>query len=171
VMALAGKSVQQLARESEGREFRVPAAVSELEGPVNAIFDQVELPDGVFIEEAIAIIKQKISSPQALILPPGIQFILDARSKIKIAAVRPPCTCEYVEKHKQCLFLFTPLAGPENKRDVRYYQPLGAGLPGGVCDDQAQCVDNFARRDFQFYLPNACGHIFRTKPGNVLFTM
>jgi hypothetical protein len=171
VFALTGKSVQQVAGEAVGNAAFLPAVVGELQAPVNAIFDEVELPDGIFIEEAISILKQKIANPSAFVLPPGIRFILDARGKIKIAAVRDACTCEFTPKFNQCVFFFKPQSGPEKSRDVLYYQPLGAPSAGNLCDDNAHCANNFARRDFQFYLPHACGHIFRTKPGDTLFTM
>ena len=185
VQALTGRSAQSIAMEAANGGGVIDMSVAkELTAAAEKLFADVELPDGIFVEDGLFALRQKIADPDALILPAGIQVVLAANGKIRIGARRVPCSCEYSPKLSQCVFMFTPITGPGEKNTDKYYQGLGAGVVfgGGAsrgarqstgepqCNEQAQCAQEFTDRGYKYFIPHSCGGYFWTKPENRLFT-
>ena len=181
VRALTGRSVHSIAEQAAGSggQMEMPIA-QELAGAAQKLFAEIELPDGIFISEALFALQQKISNPETLILPAGIQIVLAANGKIRIGARREVCSCEYSPKVKQCVFLFTPITGPGEKNTEKFFQGLGAGVAvrnsareasgDPQCDVQVQCAQEFTDRGYKYFMPHSCGGYFWAKPANLLFT-
>lgn len=155
IVAITGKGSRQLA-DSAGS-----AGTPAIPSKVQNILNRFDLPDGIFIEEALRL--ATAAEQGQLQLPTGLIFSNGDNGKIRIRSYRAACDCEPAQG-SQCQMKFT-----EAGRSGRRMQLGFAGNAGSTagCGVDA-CDSSFVVNRGDIFLPYACAFRYEHKASGAM---